>query len=369
MAKDYYKILGVDKKADSDEIKKAYRALAHKYHPDKGGDAEKFKEINEAYQVLSDNQKRSQYDQFGSAFNNQGQGFGGFGANAGMGQDGWFWGRPGADFDVQFEDLGDIMGEMFGFGGQPRRGRRNPKKGKDINIDIELTLEDAFIGATKEFVLAKNNVCPRCDGSGAEPNTKIKECFSCRGTGQVQQIKKTFFGSFTQYAVCPECAGEGHRPEKPCNVCKGEGRVKDEETIKISIPSGVDNNQVIKIEHKGEAGKRGAAPGDLYVRIFLKAHPIFERKGDDLYVLRTITMAQAGLGSEMEGPTIEGKDILLKVPQGTESGKIFRVSGKGITRFSGYGRGNMYVQVEVAIPKKLSKKQKELLEELRREGL
>ena len=367
MSKDYYKILGVQKTATTDEIKKAYRGLAHKYHPDKGGDAEKFKEVNEAYQVLSDKQKRTQYDQFGSAFDSArgGTGFGGFGGNTG--QDGWFWGRPGADFDVQFDDLGAMMEEMFGFGRSQKR--RDGKRGKDIRLDAEITLEEAFAGTQKEFKIAKNGVCPRCSGSGAEPNTKINECFSCRGTGQVQQIKKTFLGSFTQYAVCPECGGEGYRPEKPCNVCKGDGRVKIEENIKIAIPAGVDNNQVIKIEQKGEAGRRGGKIGDLYVRVFLKAHPIFTRKGDDLYVLREIPLSRAALGGEMEVLTIEGKDILLKIPAGTESGKIFRVSGKGITRFNSFGRGNMYVQVEITVPKKLNKKQKELLEQLKREGL
>jgi molecular chaperone DnaJ len=368
VAKDYYKILGINKAASADDIKKAYRNLAHKYHPDKGGDAEKFKEINEAYQVLSDSQKRSQYDQFGTAFDQGaygGAGFGGFGG--GMGQDGWFWGRPGADFDVQFGDLGDIMEEMFGFG-QPRK-TRSVKKGKDVHIDIEITLEEAFRGVEKEFIVAKNNTCPRCSGSGAEPDTKVTECFSCRGTGQVQQIRKTFLGSFTRYVVCPECGGEGYRPEKPCNVCKGEGRVKREEIIKVAIPAGVDNNQVIRLEQRGEAGRKGGKAGDMYVRIFVKAHPVFERKGDDLYAARKITIAQAALGGELEVPTIEGKTILLKIPAGTESGKVFRVSGKGITRFNSFGRGNMYVQINVAIPKKLNKKQKELLEQLRGEGL
>jgi len=370
VAKDYYKILGVEKTASSDEIKKAYRNLAHKFHPDKGGDAEKFKEINEAYQILSDKDKRTQYDQFGTAFENrQGPGgFGGGGFGGATGQDGWFWGRPGADFDVQFEDLGDVMEEMFGFG-QPGKRRRDPKKGKDIRVDIEITLEEAFVGAEKEFTISKNAACPRCTGSGAEPGTKINECFSCRGTGQVQQIKKTFLGSFTKYVVCPECKGEGYRPEKPCNVCTGEGRVKKDEIIKVAIPTGVDNNQVIKIEQKGEAGRRGGKAGDLYVRIFVKAHPAFERKGDDLYIFENIQMAQAALGGEIEVPTVEGKNILLKIPAGTESGKVFRVSGKGITRFSGYGRGNMFVQTNIEIPKKLNKKQKELLEQLRREGL
>ncbi len=368
MSKDYYKILGVEKSASADEIKKAYRTLAHKYHPDKGGDAEKFKEINEAYQVLSDNQKRTQYDQFGAA----GPGFGGFGGGGngtGASQDGWFWGRPGAEFDVQFEDLGEMVEEMFGFGGNTGRRKRDVKKGKDIRLDTEITLEDAYAGAEKEFIFSRQVICGRCNGTGAEPGTKINECFSCRGTGQVQQIKKTFLGSFTKSGVCPECGGEGYRPEKPCNVCKGEGRVKREETVKISIPAGVDNNQVIRMEGMGDAGRRGGKSGDLYVRIFVKSHPSFERKGDDIYLVRDISLATAALGGEIEIPTIEGKNILLKIPAGTESGKMFRISGKGVSRFGSYGRGNMYVEVNIAVPKKLTKKQKELLEDLRAEGL
>lgn len=204
---------------------------------------------------------------------------------------------------------------------------------------------------------------------GAEPGTKINECFSCGGTGEVQQVKRTFLGSFTRYTTCPECGGEGKRPEKPCNVCKGEGRVKAEEKIKIFIPAGVDTNQVIKVEGKGEAGKRGAKPGDLYVRIFVKSHPVFQRKGDDLYIGLQISFSQAALGDEIETQILDGSKILLKVPEGTESGKILRISGKGITHFSGYGRGNLYVELIVKTPKKLSKKQKELLEKLKEAGI
>jgi DnaJ-class molecular chaperone with C-terminal Zn finger domain len=194
--------------------------------------------------------------------------------------------------------------------------------------------------------------------------------FSCRGTGQVQQIKKTFMGSFTKYVICPECAGEGYRPEKPCNVCKGEGRVKNDDTVKTAIPSGVDNNQVIKIEQKGEAGRRGGKPGDLYVRIFLKAHPVFDRKGDDLYVAKRDHNGASRPGKRDRNTNHRRqKAYCSKCLPGTESGKVFRVSGKGITRFSGYGRGNMYAPTNVEIPKKLSKRQKELLEQLRREGL
>ncbi|MBU2577220.1 molecular chaperone DnaJ [Patescibacteria group bacterium] len=359
MPKDYYQILGISRDASSEEIKKAYRKLAHKYHPDKGGDEKKFKEINEAYQVLSDKEKRTQYDRFGRVF--EGAGFEpGFDFN-------WAWGKPGEDFDFDFGDLGEMVEEMFGFGG-PRR-KRDLKRGKDIEIDLEIPLEDTLKGKEKEITLAKMISCSRCQGTGAEPNTSINECFSCRSTGQVQQIKKTFFGSFTRYITCPECGGEGYRPEKPCNVCQGEGRVRGEETIKIFIPTGVDINQVIKVERKGEAGKRGGKSGDLYCRIFVKKHPIFKRKGDDLYLSVPVSFSQAALGDEIEISTLEGAKLLLNVPSGTESGKTLRISGKGIPHFSGYGKGDMYVELIVKTPKKLSKKQKELLEKLKQEGI
>ncbi len=362
--KDYYQILGVSRDASPEEIKKAYYRLAHKYHPDKGGDEKKFKEINEAYQVLSDKEKRAQYDRFGRVFEE--------GPGAGPGFDfQWFWGKPSqewsTEFDFDFGDLGEMVEEMFGFG-VPRR-RKDLKRGRDIEIDIEIPLEDTLREREKEVTLYKYITCTRCQGNGAEPGTKIKECFSCRGTGEVQQIKKTFFGSFTRYTICPECGGEGYRPEKPCNVCNGEGRIKGEDNIKIWIPAGVDTNQVIKVEGKGEAGKKGGKPGDLYIRVLVKKHPIFERRGDDLYVSIPISFSQAVLGDEIEVPTLEGKKILLRVPPGTESGKILRISGKGIPHFSGYGRGNLYIELTIKTPKKITKKQKELLEKLREEGI
>lgn len=363
MAKDYYQILGVAKSASADEIKKAFYKLAHKYHPDKGGDEKKFKEINEAYQVLSNKEKRSQYDRFGRVFEGA--------AGPAGGEPGfdfqWAWGRPDMDFDFEFGDLGEMVEEMFGFG-QPKR-RKDLKRGKDIEIDLEVPLEDVLLAREKAVVLEKLIQCPRCQGLGSEPGTKIKECFSCRGSGQVQQIRKTFLGSFTRYATCPECQGEGYRPEKPCNVCQAEGRVKAEEEIKVFIPVGVDTNQIIKVDGKGEAGRKGGKAGDLYVRIFVKKHPVFERKGDDLYVSLPISFSQAALGDEVEAPTLEGKKILLKVPEGTESGKVLRISGKGVPHFSGLGRGNLYVELVLKTPKKLTKKQKELLEELKKEGI
>ena len=358
MSKNYYEVLGVSKEASQDEIKKAYYKLAHKYHPDKGGDEKKFKEINEAYQILSNKEKKAQYDSFGRTFEG--------GAEPGFDFQ-WAWGRPDANMEFDFADLGDMVEEMFGFGA-PRR-KRDSKRGKDIEVDMEIPLEDVLRGKEKEIYLNKFVVCSRCQGSGAEPGTKINECFTCRGKGEVQQIKRTFFGSFTRYTTCPECGGEGKRPEKPCNVCKGEGRVRTEEKIKIFIPAGVDTNQVIKIEGRGEAGKKGGKSGDLYIRIYVKAHAVFKRKGDDLHISLPIYFSQAALGDEIEAPTLEGTNILLKVPAGTESGKILRISNKGIPHFSGYGRGNLYVELFIKTPKKITKKQKELLEKLKEEGI
>lgn len=368
--KDYYQILGVSNNASLEDIKKAYYKLAHKYHPDKGGgDEKKFKEINEAYQTLSNKEKREQYDRFGRVF--EGGGAPGFDFQ-------WAWGRPDVDFEFDFGDvggLGEMMEEMFGFG--VRQKRKDFKKGKDVEIEIEIPLEDTLKGKEREISLSKFIACSRCQGTGAEPGSKVKECFSCRGTGQVQQIKKTFLGSFTRYVTCPECGGEGYRPEKICNVCRGEGRVKGEEKIKIFIPAGIDTNQMIKVEDKGEAGRKGGKTGNLYVRVFIKPHPVFKRKGDDLYVSRLISFSQAALGDEVEVPTLDGstgsphggKKILLKIPAGTESGKIFRISDRGIPRFSGYGRGSLYVELIVKTPKKLTKRQKELLEKLKEEGI
>ncbi len=368
MNKDYYKILGISRNASSEEIKKAYYKLAHKYHPDKGGDKEKMKEINEAFQILSDKDKKNQYDKFGQVFE-------GSPGGAGAGQDGfnWAWGnspQEGPDVGFDIGDLGELFEDFFGFGFGGTEGRkRNVRKGGDIKIDIEVSLDDILEGVAKEFTVYKMVQCPRCQGIGAEPGTSIEECFSCRGTGQVQQIKRTPFGSVTRWTVCPECGGEGRKPKKPCNVCKGEGRIKKEEKIKIFIPAGVDSGQVIKITGKGEAGKRGARAGDLYVQIFVKKHPLFSRKGDDLYISVPISISQAVLGGEAEVPTLGGNKVLLKIVGGTESGKVFRVRGKGIPHFSGYGKGNLYVKLNVKIPKKLTKEQKELLKKLEEEGM
>lgn len=263
----------------------------------------------------------------------------------------------------------DLFDQFFNSGDNREKGKKNINRGRDIEVEIKIDLKDTLQSFEKKINLAKKIVCPRCAGLGGEPGTKIKECFSCRGEGQVQQIKRTIFGTIGHYVLCPECKGEGKIPENACNVCKGEGRIAGEEQMEIPVPAGVDSGQVLKFVGQGEAGKRGGKKGNLYVRIFVLPNSVFQRKGDDIYLAIPISFSIAALGGELEIPGLEGKKILLKIPNGTESGKIFKISDKGIPRFSGWGRGNMYVELLVQTPKKLSKKQKELLEKLREEGL
>ncbi|MDD5146703.1 MAG: molecular chaperone DnaJ [Candidatus Pacebacteria bacterium] len=361
---DYYSILGISKNASQEDIKKAYRKLAHQHHPDKGGDEKKFKEINEAYQILGNEEKRRQYDQFGHVFEGQN----GFGQN-GPGFDfNSFWqtGQGGA-FDFNGLNFEDLFGDFFG-GGSPK-GKRHPNKGRDLEINVAVDLEDTLKGLNKRINFGKFVACDRCDGNGAEPGTNVKECFSCRGTGQVQQMQKTILGTITRVITCPECKGEGRVPEKPCNVCKGEGRVKEEGQVEVFIPAGVDNGQIIKIDGKGDAGKRSGKTGDLYIKVSVNKHPLFDRKGDDLFTSLFVSFAEAALGGEVAVPTIENKTVLLKVPSGMESGKIFRVGGKGIPHFNGWGRGDMYAELLIKTPKKLTKRQREILTRLKEEGL
>ncbi len=356
--KDYYNILGINRAATEEEIKKAYHRLAHKYHPDKGGNEQKFKEINEAYQVLSNKDRRSQYDRFGRVFD-----------GGAAGQDGFSWGpAPGWDGEnFNFADLGEIFEDFFGFGRTEKRA--GVKRGNDIEIELTMPLEAVLKNQEKTVNVYKHKTCLRCQGAGAEPDTKVKECFSCRGTGEVQQIQKMFFGSFTRLTICPECKGEGRKPEKPCNVCMGDGRTKGNEEIKIYVPAGVDTGQEIKIEGAGDAGKRGGEAGDLYLRVSVKKHPVFKRKGDDLYASISVSFSQAALGDEVEIQTLEGAKLLLRVPEGMESGRVVQISGKGIPHFSGHGRGNVYIEFKIRTPQKLTKKQRELLGSLKKEGV
>lgn len=363
MAKDYYKILGVDKNASEEEVKKAYRKLAHQHHPDKkSGDEAKFKEINEAYQVLSDKQKRKQYDTYGSAFEgggvppHGGGGFGGFEWNVDFGNGGF--------------PFGDIFEDFFGFGARGRGQNEHVRtqKGEDIQISLAIELEDSAFGREKEIALEKNAVCSHCDGSGAEPKTEIISCPKCNGTGQVEMRHKTAFGIIMQRAVCPECRGTGKTPEHKCKICGGAGIKKEKETISFKIPHGIDSNEVFKISGKGNAAPFSGRAGDLYAVVNIAPHKLFERSGNDLYMTLPVDFSQAVLGDKVEIQTLYGA-VYLHVPSGIQSGAIIKISGKGMPKKSGFGKGDLLVKVQLKTPAKLSKRQKELFEELKKENL
>ena len=357
----HYTTLGVDKTANQDEIKKAFRKLAHKYHPDKkGGDEAKFKEINQAYQVLGDQKKKEQYDQFGNVFEGGQPGVGGSDFNS-FNQD-----QGGFDFGgINLEDILRNVG--FGFSGRGRK--QDLSRGNDIQVSVKLNLGNVLTGLEQTVIISKMVECQRCKGQGGEPGTNVKECFACRGKGWVEQVKRTILGSISQQTVCPDCKGEGKVPEKPCNVCNGEGRIKQDEKINVFIPSGVDTGQVLKVDGKGDAGKRGGEHGDLFIKIFVKQHKIFRRRGDDLIVSVPVTFSTATLGGEVNVPALDSKQLSLKVPAGIKSGKVLRLSGKGIPHFNGWGTGAMFIELVLDTPSKLNRKQKDLLKQLQKEGL
>jgi molecular chaperone DnaJ len=360
MATDYYTTLGVSRGATDDEIKKAYRRLAHKHHPDKsGGDEAKFKEINQAYQVLKDKQKRAQYDQFGSAF--EGAGGAGSGAGAGYGQG---FGSGGVHFDFgDMGDLGDVFSEFFG-GGQARsRQRSGPQRGNDLEMNVQIDFRDAVFGVKKEITLKRQDTCSDCKGNGARPGTKIAECTACQGSGQIRQVRQTILGSFAQAMPCSACKGEGKIPEAPCETCSGVGRFTQEQRINVDIPAGVDNDQAIRVVGQGEAGSRGGPHGDLFLHVHVAKSKEFERRGVDIYKDVPISFSQAALGSALLVKTLDG-EIELTVPEGTQSGRLFRIKQKGVPKLNGGGRGDLYIRAVVVTPQKLGKREQELLAEL-----
>jgi molecular chaperone DnaJ len=358
--RDYYEILGVSKTASQEEIKKAYRKLALKYHPDKGGGKEseaKFKEINEAYSVLSDPEKRKSYDQFGR--NPFGSGTNGQAGGFNYGQYGGFNGQG-----FNYEDLGgfgDIFETFFGGGGRGRQATRQ-NRGADVEAEIKISFKEAVFGTETDFKLLIQNSCSRCKGSGAEPGKGTKTCPTCKGSGQVQSQTRTIFGTFAQTQTCITCHGTGKVPEENCAKCGGSGRVKEQVTVRVKIPAGVDEGTVIRLIGKGEAAERGGKPGDLYLKVRVTSDKRFERNGFDIENEVIVTFPQAALGTMVDVETIDGK-VKLKVPAGTQSGKVFKLSGKGIPRLNGRGRGDHLVTVSVKTPTGLSRHQKKLLEE------
>lgn len=362
MAKNYYDILGVSSNASDDEIKKAFRKLAHKYHPDKaGGDNEKFKEINEAYQVLSDKAKRSQYDQFGHTFNQGGPGAGGGFGGFDFSQ---FGGAGGFDFGQGF---GDIFEDIFG-GGFGGRSSSRARSGRDIQVDVEITFEEMVRGAERVVRLRKRNTCKRCGGSGGEVGSKEQKCPTCGGTGQVRKSVQSFFGTIAQVVSCPECQGSGRTYEKKCAECGGDGAVQSQEDVHIQIPAGIADGQTISLAGQGEAGERGARSGDLYVNVRVLPHPRFVRERDDILSTAHIRISQAALGTKIGVETVDG-EVTMKIPSGTQSGELFRIKGKGVSHLGRSGRGDQIVKVVVDVPKKLNRKQEKLLQELGREGM
>lgn len=362
MAKDYYKTLGVDKGASKDDIKKAFRKLAHQHHPDKnGGDATKFKEASEAYAVLSDDKKRAEYDQYGRVFTgNGGAGAGGFNPNDFGGFDFSGFGN-GADFEGF--DLGDIFGSIFGGGA---RGGTRQKRGADISVDIEIPFNEAIFGVERTLSLTKTGVCDSCKGSGAEPGTKTKTCPTCAGKGKVQETRTSILGSFATVRVCSTCNGTGTVPEVRCKKCHGTGTVRKQEEIAVKVPAGIEDGEMIRFTGKGEA-VQGGASGDLYVKIHVRKHPTFRKEGANLHMDLHIKLSEALLGSERTIETLDGP-ITLKVPVGIGFGETLRVKGKGVPMDRSH-RGDLMVKVHIDIPSKLSKNAQRIVEELKGEGM
>lgn len=353
--RDYYEVLGVSKTATQDELKKAYRKLARKYHPDLNKDnpeaAEKFKECNEAYSVLSDEQKRAQYDQFGhEAFEN-----GGMGGGPGAGGFGGFGGFGGSGM----EDIFDMF-----FGGQGRGGRSNnagPQRGADLRYDMEITFEEAAFGVEKEISLKRAERCEHCHGEGAEPGSKVETCPECHGSGYVRFTQNTMFGQMVNERPCSRCHGEGKIISNPCKECGGSGTVKKTKKLKVKIPAGVDNGSRLRVGGEGEAGLKGGPSGDLYVYLYVKPHKFFERDGTTVLCEVPINIVQATLGAEIKVPTLDGQ-VTMKVPEGTQPGKVMRLKGKGIPSLRGGGRGDQLVRMKVVVPTKLTDKQKDALQ-------
>lgn len=352
MAKrDYYEVLGVSRNASEDELKSAFRGLARKYHPDVNGapDAEeKFKEINEAYGVLSDQEKRAAYDRFGHDAVK--------GANGG----------PGFQ-TVDFSDFADIFGDMFGFGGFGGRGRATsrtaPRRGSDLQYQVTMSFKEAVFGTEKEIDITKDETCPTCSGSGAKPGTNPRTCPECGGRGEVRQTRQTLLGSMVQVTTCPACGGQGEVISDPCSTCQGSGRVRKTRRKKVTIPAGVDDGTRIRLAGEGQPGNNNGPPGDLYVVIRVRPHKYFRRRNNDILLDLNVNIAQATLGAEVKVPTVDG-DVMLKIPPATQPGKIIRMRGKGVPYLRNNSRGDQLLVVNVTIPNRLDEEERQLFERL-----
>lgn len=361
--KDYYSVLGVDKSASKDEIKKAFYKLAAKLHPDKkGGDEVKFKEANEAYQVLSDDKKRKEYDTYGQTFNGAGPQAGGFGG-AGFG------GFNSSDFgDMQFDfgDLGDIFGDMFG-GGSPFGGSRE-KRGRDISTELDVSFVEAVFGVKRKVLLSKVSTCSTCAGTGAEKGTKVVTCTTCNGQGKVHEARKTFMGTFQAVRTCDACHGTGKIPEHKCHDCKGKGVRNTRDEVEIAIPAGINNGEMIRLTQMGEAVSGGVS-GDLYVKINVTPHKLWKREGNDLVTTHSIKLTDALLGASYTIPGIDG-DIILDIPSGVSAGEVLRVRGRGVPHVhENTKRGDALIKLTIAMPKKLSRDAEKYVQKLKEEGL
>jgi molecular chaperone DnaJ len=356
-SKDYYHILGVGRDATPEDLKKAFRELAHKHHPDKGGSAEKFKEINEAYQVLGNPDKKKQYDQFGQTFDQAGGG--GFG------------GMNGANFDFSnMGDLGEMFGDMFGFGGGRRQqgsGARGQARGRDIEMNVKISFREAAFGTETNVDLYKPVSCRHCSGAGFEPGSKMTSCQTCRGQGRVRSVQRTILGSFESVVTCSSCGGAGNVPEKTCRECSGAGVKRESKRITVKIPAGIDHGETIRLTGEGEAAGRGGRNGDLYLHVKIEADARFEREGYDVSSTIEISFADAALGVTKEVETLNGPTD-LKIPAGIQSGTEIRLKGKGITKLGTSARGDHFVSVIIHTPEKLSRKSRDIFEQLREEG-
>ena len=366
MAKDYYETLGVNKGASKDEIKKAFYKLAQKYHPDKkGGNESKFKEVNEAYQVLSDDSKRSKYDQFGSGFENMGNGgygggqggFGGFDASG-------FGGFQGAGADFDFGNLNDIFSDFFG--GGMGGGRPQARRGRDISTEIQISFSESIFGVTRKILITKTSECLTCHGSGAKAGSKMETCKNCNGQGKIHEQKRTIFGNIASTKLCEVCLGTGQVPHEVCEKCKGKGVLRREEEVSVAIPAGIRDGEMIRMTGLGEAVSKGTS-GDLYIKINVAPHPIFKREGNDLSMNLNLKLSEALLGIKYPIQTLDG-EIEVTIPEGVSINEILRVRGKGVP-MSKSKRGDLLIKLNIKLPEKLSKKSREIIEELKKEGI